>query len=89
MVGRHHRAFAGPIGTTARPAGGDVTRSDGRSAGDRPATTPQWRRALAAAVAAAILGFYLPSLLARGDGADAPTTACDRPTVETAAGTGC
>jgi hypothetical protein len=89
MVGRHHRAFAGPIGTTARPVGGDVTRSDGRSAGDRPATTPQWGRAVAAAVAAAILGFYLPSLLARGPADGPPATACDRAAVETFGADGC
>lgn len=58
-------------------------------AGDDQARPCQWARALAAAVAAAILGFYFPSLLDRGPAADGPTTTCDRAVVETSADPGC
>ena len=108
MVCWYHRALAGPIAASARPAGGDVTRSDSRSTahdlvarrsppsraatppgGDDAARPRQWARALAAAVAAAILGFYLPILLARGSAERPPTTVCDRAAVETSTGPGC
>ncbi len=89
MAPPHHRDLAGPIAASERPACGDITRSARHGSGDLSATTPQWGRVVAAAVAAAILGFCLPNLLARGAATGTPSPVCDRSAIEMSTGDGC